>query len=96
MPRSAISALVSIAASVVAGADANRSVLPLDAPELVEAADVDEVLERREPQRQHRHEALAAGEDLGLVAELAQQPDGLGHGRGSVVVELGRLHRATV
>ena len=41
------------------------------------AADVDQVLERGEPQRQHRHEALAAGQQLGAVAELGERRDGL-------------------
>ena len=42
--------------------------VPLDAPQLVDPVDVDEVLEPGEAQRQHRHEALTAGEHLGVVA----------------------------
>ena len=49
--------------------------------QLVHPAQVDEVLEDGQAQGQHRHEALAAGEHLGGVAELGEQPDGLVDGR---------------
>jgi hypothetical protein len=65
-------------------ADAIRSV-PFAArcPQLVDAREVDEVLEAREPQREHRHEALPAGEHLRVVAVLAEQRDDLGHDSGA-------------
>ena len=62
--------------------------------QLLHPAQVDEVLEDRQAQGEHRHEALAAGEDLGGVAELGEQRDGLVEGRRSVVVERCRLHVA--
>ena len=56
-----------------ARADPQRAVATLDAPQLGDAADVDEVFEHGEAQREHRHEALAAGEHLRLVAELGEE-----------------------
>ena len=44
--------------------------------------DVDEMVERREPQGQHRHEALTAGDHLGFVAQLGEEGDGLLRGLG--------------
>ncbi len=85
-------ASVSTAASVVPAPTHTVAVATLDALELVEPADVDQVLEDGEAQREHRHEALATGEDFGAVAQLRQQ---LGRGGGalrSVVLERRRLH----
>ena len=58
-------------------ADHDRVAVGADPAELVDAADVDEVVEVREPERDHRHEALTAGEHLGAVAELGEQRDRL-------------------
>jgi hypothetical protein len=52
-----------------------------------------EVLEPGEAQRQHRDQALAAGQDLGVVTVLAQQRHEIGDRLGRVVLERGRLHR---
>ena len=41
--------------------------------QLVDAADVDEVVEAGQPQVEHRHQALAAGEHLGVVAEVGER-----------------------
>jgi hypothetical protein len=56
-----------------AGADPDLTGAALDAVQPVDAADVDQVPERREAQRQHRDEALTPSEDLGLVAEVGEQ-----------------------
>ena len=46
--------------------------------------------------RQQRHQALAAGEHLGLVTVLGEQRDDLLDGAGRVVFERRRLHAGTV
>ena len=75
-----------------AGADPDRAVRTLDTAEGIDPADVDEVLEDRQPEGEHRDEALAPGEHLGFVAELGQQGHGfLGQLR-RVVLERRRLH----
>ena len=77
-----------------AGADPQGAVASLDRAQLLHPAQVDEVVEDGQAQGEHRHEALAAGDDLGGVAELGQQRDGLVDGGGRVVVERRRLHVA--
>ena len=67
-------------------------VAQLDVLEFVDPGDVDEVLEVRQPHREHRHQALSAGQDLGVLAVLAQHLHGLGDGVGAVVGECGCLH----
>jgi hypothetical protein len=78
-----------------APADPDRPVAALDAPQLVHPTQIDEVVEDRQAQVEHRHQALAAAEDLRAVAELGQQPDGLVQARRRVVGERGRLHGAS-
>ncbi len=56
-----------------AGADPQGAVTTLDALQLADAPDVDEVLEDGEAERQHRDEALAAREHLRPVAELGEE-----------------------
>src|SRR5438094_647012 len=51
-----------------------------------------EVLEAGEAQGQHGDEALAAGQRLGVAAELAEQADGVGGRLGGVVLERCRFH----
>ena len=63
--------------------------------QLVDAAEVDQVVEHGQAQRQHRHEALAPGEHLGALAELTEETDGLFDARRRVVGERGRLHEAS-
>ena len=50
------------------------------------------VCEPGQPEVEHRDQALAAGEHLGLVAEFGEQRDDLVDGRRCVVVERCRLH----
>jgi hypothetical protein len=75
-----------------AGADPDRPVAPLDAPDVRHPAEVDEVVEDREPQGEHRHQALPAGQDLRAVPVLGQQGHGLLDARRRVVVERRGLH----
>jgi hypothetical protein len=75
-----------------AGADPHVPVAALDAPHPGDAADVDQVVEHGQPQGQHGDQALAAGEDLGAVAELGEQLRGLGGRRGGVIGERRGLH----
>ena len=76
-----------------AGTDVHGIRLLVDALHLGEPRDVDEVVEEGEPQRQHRHQALTAGQQLGLVTELPEQPGRLGDAVRAVVIEGRRLHR---
>ena len=50
--------------------DREAAVLPLDAAELADAVQVDDVREAGETQREHRHEALPAGQRFRVVAVL--------------------------
>lgn len=47
----------------------------IDRAQFGDAADVDEMVEPGQPQREHRDEALPTCEHLGIVAELGQQAD---------------------
>ena len=78
-----------------AGADPQRAVATLDALQLGDAPDVDEVVEDREAQRQHRDEALTARQHLRPVAELGEQVHGVGGRVGGVVLERCGLHRCS-
>ena len=60
--------------------------------ELVERVDVDQNRGTGQAEVHGRDQALAAGQDLGLVAVLAQVSYRFGHGAGLVVVEWSRLH----
>ena len=64
----------------------------LDAAQRRDPADVDEVVEDREPHGEHRDQALPAGDHLRAVAELGEQVDGLLGAVRRVVLERGRLH----
>ena len=61
--------------------------------EVAEAADVDEHARLGEAQLHQRQQAVAAGEELGVVAVLADEADGLLGGTGADVVERGGDHR---
>ena len=70
---SATSAEDSIVAWVVPAPIQMDPFAALDALQLGHAAEVDQVVEDRQPQGEHRHQALAAGEDLRALAELGEQ-----------------------
>ena len=72
--------------------DRECAVRTRDAAEVVDPVEVDDVLEAREPQRQHRHEALTARQHLGLVAVLREQRDDVGDRFRCVVLERCGLH----
>src|SRR4051812_14013197 len=63
-----------------------------DVGEVADAAHVDEHRRRGEAQLHERQERMPAGQQLGLVAVLAEQADGLLGRAGPDVVELGRNH----
>ena len=58
-----------------------------DVAEVAHPADVDQHAGRREAQLHQRQQAVATGEELGLVAVLADEADGLLGGTGADVVE---------
>ena len=63
-----------------------------DALELGKPVEIDEDARHREAQVHERYEALAAGQDLGLVAVLAQNLDRLVEAFGGEVLERRGLH----
>src|SRR3984957_5298628 len=65
----------------------------LDAAQRPDPADVDEVVEDREPHGEHRDQALPAGDHLRAVAKLREQAGGRLDAVRRVVLERGRLHR---
>ena len=76
-----------------AGADAEPAVLDLEAVELADAVDVDQMLRPRQPERHGRHEALPAGQHAAVVVGVSrQQVQRFGDGFGGVVLERGGLH----
>ena len=83
------------AASMRRRADRHAAVPAPYPTHLGDRPDVDQVGNGRQPQRHHRHQALAAGDDLGLVAELVEQPDRFGDACRRVVLEPPWLQRVT-
>ena len=74
------------------GPDPAHVGVPFDAAQLGDARDVDQVREHGEAQREHRHEALAAGEHLRVVAEVGEERHGIGRRGRGVVLERCGLH----
>ena len=64
----------------------------VDVAEVGHAADVDDHAGHRQAQLHHRQQGVAARQQLGLVAVLAEQSDGLGGGTRPFVVECCRNH----
>ena len=58
-----------------------------DALELADAAEVDQMLGRGQPQLHHRDEAVAAGERPRVLAEIGEHGHGLGDGFRAVIGE---------
>ena len=80
----------------VAGHRADGDVVAVvaDVRQVGEATDVDQHARLGEAELHHRQQAVAAGDELGLVAVLADQADGLLGGLGTDVVERGGDHWA--
>ena len=75
-----------------AGPHDQRPVLAPEPGELCDPVDVDQMLETRQAQRQHRNQALAPRQHLRLVAVLGEQPANLVDRLRRVVLERRRLH----
>ena len=69
-----------------------RPVLALDARQLSDAVEVDQVIEAGQAQGHHGDEALAPGQHLCVLSEVTQQGHDVGHRLRGVVRERGRLH----
>lgn len=76
------------------GADADVVVADGQILEVGGAGDVDQHLGAGQPQRHHRDQALAAGEDAGLLPVLGEEVDRVCRRLGEAVEEGGRLHGA--
>jgi len=63
--------------------------------QLGDAVDVEELRRAREAEVHHRRQALAAGEDLALLAVRGEQIEQRLDRRERVILEGGRLHRST-
>ena len=70
-----------------------RPISALDARQLSDAVEVDEVIEAGQAQGHHGYQALAPGQHLGVLPEVAQEGHGVGQRLRRVVLERGRLHR---
>jgi hypothetical protein len=67
-----------------------------DLVQLGQPVDVDQVGGRDQAHVEQRDQALAAGQDLAVVADLGQLDQGLGDGRGSVVGEGWGVHTGII
>src|SRR5438270_474156 len=74
-------------------ADRDLAILLADVVEAVDPADVDEERGCRQAQFHQRDQAVAAGEDLGLLPVFDQLGDRLRHGARNDVIEGGWNHR---
>ena len=79
-----------------AGADAQLAVVELVAGQFGHPADVDQVAGRDKAEGEHRHQALAARDDLGLVPIFGQQRCRLGERFWPVVDQRRRFHCAVI
>ncbi len=69
------------------GADDDVAAIGLDALEVGNAAEIDQIGRGREAQLHHRDEAVAAGDGAGVLAELGEQTDGFLDRRRAMIVE---------
>ena len=76
-------------------ADADRVTGLLDEREAGDAVDIDQNRRAQQAEIEHRNEALAAGDDLGVGAGPGQCRDGHVDALGEDIVEGGRLHPRT-
>src|SRR5690242_8559276 len=63
-----------------------------DALQLGDTIDVDDKARPRQPHRQQRHEGLAAGDDLAVLAGLGQRRADLAEAPGPHIIEIDGLH----
>src|SRR5262249_39185439 len=75
-------------------ADRDPAVLAPDLAQVADPANVDQHLGLCQAQLHDRDQAVAAGQDLGAVAELVEQLDRLVDARRRLVLECGGDHRA--
>ena len=55
------------------GADHDVAAVGADALEVADAAEIDQMLRRGQPQLHHRDQAVAAGQRPGVLAEIGEQ-----------------------
>ena len=72
--------------------DHDRVALFANAAHRLDPVEVDQVRRLCEAQLHHRQQAVAAGQQLGVAAVLAEQRDSVGDGARRVIVESGRDH----
>jgi len=72
--------------------DPQRVPIAAQVVEPADPADVDQMGGPGQPEVHHRDQALPAGDDLRLVAELGQQSDRSRHVSRAVISECGGLH----
>src|SRR5438552_15014814 len=71
---------------------ADLAVIGLDVREVAQPTDVDDDRGCGQPQLHQRQQRVATSEQLGVVAELAEQTDGLVDGRRPLVIKGGWDH----
>ena len=74
------------------GADHDLVAVAADALQPGDAVQVDQMFGGGEPKLHHRHQAVAAGQRAGFVAQCREQFDRIGHARGPVIAERARNH----
>jgi len=74
------------------GADAKLAAVFANVTQVRNAMDVDQIFGPGEAEFHHRHQTLAAGQELGVVAVAAQQLDGVVDSVGSQIFEASRIH----
>ena len=74
------------------GAEPHAGVGDLDPPQLGELAEIDDERGRGDAERHHRHQALAAGEYLGVAVARPEQRHRLAKRRRAGIVEGGEFH----
>ncbi len=74
------------------GAERDSVLRDLDLPQLRKLAQIDKQRRRRDPERQHRHQALAAGQRLGLAVMRGEKSDGFGNAGRAGVFEGRKFH----
>ena len=74
-------------ALAVHGADDDVAAVGLDAAEIADRGEVDEMRRRRQAELHQRNKAVPAGERAGILAEIGEKADGVADGFRAVVGE---------